>query len=525
VLETRGQFAYGDLQAPPTDPFGPAVSIQGVAGFGRLAGNPTGRVSRMYQVVANLSRQAGAHALRTGVDAIHNDLTITFPRASKGSYTFSSLANFLAGVYANQGFTQTFGDTSVHQSNPNVGLYVQDEWKIRPDVTLNLGLRYDLQWMETIGTDTNNVSTRAGLAWSPFGSDRTIVRASGGLFFDRVPLRAVANALLSAENTTDLDRLRQVNVSLAPAQSGAPVFPAILSDVVPTVTLVNFTTMEPDIENAQSRQLGVEMEQRIGARATIRIGFDHLTGRQLIAQINRNAPMCAVAGANNGCRPNPAFANNGQYSAAGRSSYNGLHVSWVQRPAAWGSYRVSYTLSTSMNNVGEAFFNGPIDPLNIESDWGPSDDDQRHRLVVAATFDTPAFAGRTGWSRVVRNFHLTPVLQYHSALPFNVTSGVTTVQGTAGRPIVDGAFISRNAGRRTAFSSVGLRVSRTFTVTDAFRFEALVEAFNLFNRANETSRNTTFGTGAYPSEPLPAFGIVTAVGEPRTVQLGLRARF
>ena len=86
VLETRGQFAYADLQAPPTDPFGPAVNIQGVAGFGRLTGNPTGRVNRMFQVVANLSHQRGAHAFRTGVDVIHNDLAITFPRANKGSY-------------------------------------------------------------------------------------------------------------------------------------------------------------------------------------------------------------------------------------------------------------------------------------------------------------------------------------------------------------------------------------------------------------------------------------------------------
>jgi len=379
--------------------------------------------------------------------------------------------------------------------------------------------------MDTITTDTNNVSPRAGVAWSPLGSDRTIVRASGGLFFDRVPLRAVANALLSAENTVDLDRLRQVNVGLSPTQTGAPVFPQILPAIVPTVTLVNFTTMEPDIQNAQSRQFGVEMEQRIGARATISIGFDHLTGRQLIAQINRNAPTCPVAGTNNGCRPDPAFANNSQYSAVGRSSYNGLRVSWVQRPAAWGGYRVSYTLSKSMNNVGEAFFNGPIDPLDIESDWGPSDDDQRHRLMFAATFNTPPSAGATGWSRLVRDFHLTPTVQYYSALPFNVTSGVTTVQGTAGRPIVDGAYIPRNAGRRTAFSSTGLHVSRTFTVRDGLRIDAIVEAFNLFNRANETARNTTFGTGAYPTEPLPAYGEITAVGEPRSVQLGVRMRF
>ena len=62
----------------------------------------------------------------------------------------------------------------------------------------------------------------------------------------------------------------------------------------------------------------------------------------------------------------------------------------MQRPVEWGNYRVSYTLSKSMNNVGEAFFNGPINPLDIESDWGPSDDDQRHRLMMAATFNTPS---------------------------------------------------------------------------------------------------------------------------------------
>jgi hypothetical protein len=525
MMETRGQIAYGDLQAPPTDPFGPAVSIQGVAGFGRLAGNPTGRENRMLQAVVNLSHQSGAHAVRMGADVIHHDSRITFPRANRGSYTFSSLPNFLAGIYSNQGFTQTFGDASVDQSNPNLGVYAQDEWKIRSDLTLNLGLRYDLQWIETISTDRNNVSPRIGMAWSPFGLENTIVRASGGVFFDRVPLRAVANALLSAGNTTDVDELRQVNVSVSPTQTGAPVFPQILAAVVPTVTLVNFTTMDRDIQNAQSRQFGVEVEQRIGSAATLSVGFDHLTGRELIAQINRNAPTCAVAAGNNGCRPNAAFANNNQYSSVGRSSYNGLRVSWVQRPATWGQYRVSYTLSKSMNNVGEAFFNGPIDPLDIESDWAPSDDDQRHRLVVAASLATPSSAGARGWSRLTNDFQVTPVLQLYSALPFNVTSGVTTVQGTAGRPLVDGAFIPRNAGRRTAFASVGLRVSRTFMAGSAFRMEALVEAFNLFNRANETARNTTFGAGAYPAEPLAAFGQITAVGEPRTLQLGVRARF
>ena len=129
VNETRAQFAYGDLEAPPTDPIGPAVSIAGVASFGTLSGSPTRRVNKMFEVVDNLSHQAGAHALRAGVDFLFNDDTITYPRSIRGAYTFSSLANFLSGTYNNAGFTQTFGATVVAQTNPNLGIYAQDEWK------------------------------------------------------------------------------------------------------------------------------------------------------------------------------------------------------------------------------------------------------------------------------------------------------------------------------------------------------------------------------------------------------------
>src|SRR3954451_23082795 len=174
--------------ALPTDSVGPAVSIAGVASFGTLSGSPTRRVNTLYELVDNLSHQAGAHALRAGVDLLYNDDTITYPRSIRGAYTFSSLANFLSGAYNSNGFVQTFGTTVVGQTNPNVGIYAQDEWKITPGLTLNAGLRYDLQYLQTIRTDRNNLAPRAGLVWSPFASRRTVVRAAGGVFYDRVPL-------------------------------------------------------------------------------------------------------------------------------------------------------------------------------------------------------------------------------------------------------------------------------------------------------------------------------------------------
>ena len=525
VLETRAQFAHSDLKAPATDPIGPAVSIAGVASFGTSSGSPTRRLNNLYQVVNNLSHQAGAHAFRVGVDFLYNDDQITYPRSFRGSYAFSSLASFLAGTYNNAGFTQTFGASEVAQTNPNLGMYAQDEWKVSPRITLNLGLRYDLQFLQTINTDTNNVSPRVGFAWTPLDSRRTILRGNAGLFYDRVPLRPLANALLSAGNTTDLASLRQIGVSLSPTQAGAPVFPTILPDVVPSVMLVNFTTMDHNLHDAYSRQASVELEQQFGDRATVSVGYQYLRGLNLLMSVNQNVPTCPASGTNNGCRPNPNHANNNQYSSVGESDYHGWHLSFMQRPARWGHYRVSYTLSRSRNNLGEFFFSSPIDPLDLSKDWGRSDDDQRHRLVINGTVQTSMDPATTAWEYLVNGFQASGMLQAYSALPFNITSGVTTVHGTPGRPFVNGDFIPRNSGTGSDFFNVSVRVSRAFRLTGSVQLEALVEGFNLTNHVNVLTRNTNFGSGAYPTNPLPTFNQITAVGEPRSIQFGARLRF
>ncbi len=255
-------------------------------------------------------------------------------------------------------------------------------------LTVNLGLRYDLQFLDSVDTDRNNLSPRAGFAWTPSESRNLVVRGSAGLFFDRVPLRAVANALLSANNTTDLGNLQQLNLGLSPAQAGAPQFPAILTAPVPQVTLVNLTTMQHDLQGAYSRQASLEVERQVGRLGAVSVGYSYLRGQGLLMAINQNVPSCVAQGTNNGCRPNSEYANNSQYSSAGESTYHGLLVSLTQRPSQWGYYRVSYTLSKSQNNVGEFFFSGPIDPYDLSKDWGRSDNDRRHLFVVSGGVNT-----------------------------------------------------------------------------------------------------------------------------------------
>ena len=514
VNETRAQYTRSSLNAAATDPFGPAVSISGVASFGTLSGSPRARFNNLYEITDSVSFRAAAHAFKGGIDFLYNDDTILFPRSVRGAYTFSSLATFLTGVYNNSGFTQTLGNSIVPQTNPNIGIYAQDEWKVSPRITLNLGVRYDLQYLQSISTDTNNFSPRAGIAWTPFASRRTVLRASYGLFYDRVPLRALANALLSSGNTTTLTGTTQVNVSLSPTQSGAPVFPNIVpaGSALPAGVLVNFTTMQPNMQNAYSEQGSFEIEQQIGSRGTITAGFEHLRGLHLIVSANQNAPTCVAAGTNNGCRPNLSYGNNSQYRSLADSNYNAMHLSFQQRPVKWGNYRVSYTWSRAMDNVGEFFFSSPINLANIWQDYGRSDDDQKHRLVLDGTAHA-------------YGFELGGMLQYYSALPLNITSGVTTVAGTAGRPIVNGDFIGRNVGAGNDFFTVNTRLSRTVTLGEKLKMQALIEAFNLLNRRNNLTKNGAFGSGAYPSAPAATFNQVTAVQDPRSLQLALRFMF
>ena len=513
VNETRAQYTRSRLGAPVNDLIGPAMTISGVANFGTATSSPTSRDLDVYEAADTLTVQRGAHLLKAGADLLYNRVTIAFPGALQGSYTFSSIANLQRGSYVQ--FQQAFGRPSFFQSNPNLGLFAQDEWRPRSDVTVNAGLRYDLQWLpDPIQLDANNVSPRIGIAWTP-GDEQTVVRASGGVYFDRIPLRATSNAL-------QRDGINYKVAVLSFGQAGAPLFPDVLPSF-PSNLVTALTSIDPRIQDGYSQQFGLQIERGFGRVASATAGYSYLRGHDIVMSRNINVPtltaaQAAALGVPNLGRPNPNFGNISQYQSVGDSWFNGLTLSLGTRPAAWGGARVSYTLSRALDDAGNAFFQTPQDNFNILDDKGPSDNDQRHRLVVSGTVGGEP--KESAVSRALAGVQIGYVFSFATGVPFNPVTGNDRNNDTTvnDRPI----GVGRNSARQPATSSLDLRVSRSFALGGRRRLEAMIEAFNLLNHVNILNVNNTFGPGATPNA---TYGQPTVAGDPRQLQLGVRWSF
>jgi len=510
VNEARFQFTNSRLDAPVNDEVGPAVGISGVANFGTATVSPLARDINLYEWVDNISTQRGNHSLKGGVDVLYNRVNILFPGAVQGVYAFSSLGNFLNGNYVN--YQQAFGAPDQFQSNPNVGVFVQNEWRVRPDLTLNAGLRYDLQFLpDPITTDTDNIAPRMGIVYAP-GDRKTVVRASFGLFYDRIPLRATSNAL-------QRDGSKSLVVQLSPAQPGAPAFPNVLA-IQPTTlpTKPNITRIDPDIEASYSQQANLQIERELPGNAVISVGYLHLRALHVILSRNVNVPRVpASAGIPNLGRPDPNWGNISRFESSGNSYYGGMVVSFNKRAARWANLRVSYTLSKTIDDAGNFFFSSVQDNFNIRDDRGRSDNDQRHRLVVSGSLEAPQEAKANRW---LRGFQLGYIFTYGSRLPFNVLLGSDRNLDTNNNDRPPG--VGRNTGRGFDFASLDLRLSRRFRITERVDLQLLAEGFNVLNRANFGVPNNTFGSG---SQPLATFGQPTSAFDPRQFQFGMKVSF
>ena len=505
VNEIRGQFWRSRLAAPANDLIGPAINIAGMASLGASTTSPVARNLDVFQINETITVQRGTHLVKAGADFLHNDLFIDFPGATPGVYTFSSLANFRAGAYTQ--FQQAFGETSQAQGNPNLALFVQDEWRAHDSLTLSAGLRYDVQGIEDpVVTDWNNLSPRLGFAWAP-GQRRTVVRGAFGLFYDRIPLRAVSNAL-------QRDGTKYQVAVLTFGQPGAPSFPQVLPGF-PAGVLTAITTIDPAIASAENWQGSVQVERAIVGSVIVTAAYQALRGSKIIMSRNINVPTTSDRSVPNLGRPNTDFGNISQYGSLGRSRYDGLTLSGRARFGGWGHARVSYTLAKAMDDAGNAFFSSPQDNFDIRGDWGLSDNDQRHRVVVSGVVEPADVA-----DGLLRNLQLAWIFTYGSPQPFNIQTGGDRNNDTNvnDRP----AGVRRNTGVGFDFVTLDIRVGYRIRLPRGVTGEVSLDAFNVLNRTNLLFPNNTLGTG---SVPLAAFGRATAAADPRQLQLGMRVRF
>jgi hypothetical protein len=503
ISETRAQVTRSRLDAPPNDLAGPAVTISGIASFGTATNSPTARDIDLAELVQSATWLRGDHSLKGGVDLLRNRVAIDFPGAQQGVYSFSNLANFLAGRYSS--YQQAFGEPGTRQTNDNLGAFVQDEWRAGPRLTVNAGLRYDLQRLPApIRTDRDNVSPRLGAAWDLRGDGRSVLRATGGLYYAPIPLRAVANAL-------QRDGIRYRVAQVGPTTPGAPTFPNTFT-AFPAGVLTNVTTIDPDIASSSSEQMALQYERQIGSMTAASIGYEHLRGHHIIMSRNVNVPTTTNPAVPNLGRPDPRFANNSQYQSIGDSWYDGVTLALNRRLSAWGSFRLSYTWSQAFDTSGNFFFSQPQDANDVGAERGRSDNDQHHRLALSGTLTTGPAANDTLFHRAVKGWLFSYVFTATSALPFNIQlpndrNGDTNFND---RPLGEG----RNTGEGFDAQSLDVRLSRSFALGRGVTVETIFDVFNVLNRANYQVPNNILGS--------PTFGRPTAVNDPRQLQLGLR---
>ena len=376
-------------------------------------------------------------------------------------------------------------------------MYAQDEWRVGSRLTLNGGVRYDLQFLDGVNTDTNNVSPRAGFVWAPTASATFLIRGGAGsssIGFRYAPWRMHScqpGTRLTPHSSTNRRcrascRRRQVHrLSQYPAGPFAVHCARIVYND-------GQGPAECGLETGEHR-----IERTLGGSRTMSVGYQYFRGENLLMSINQNVPTCAAAGTNNGCRPVSTSMNNSQYRGAGDSNYHGLHVTYLQRPKNWSAVRVSYALSKAMNDLGEAFFSSPTDPTNVMKDWGRSDNDQRHRLVISGSVNSPMTPGRPRGSESAMGSRPARCCSYYSSLPSTSCQASTacryartSIGGWIGidaelrRP--PGGVHPEECGRGNYFFIMSLRVSRSFRLAGDDPNRGLDRAFNLTDRVNRS---------------------------------------
>jgi hypothetical protein len=461
-------------------------------------------------------------------------------------------------------------------NNVHLAGYAQDDWRATPRLSLNLGVRYEIDTdVNNISRvdqlnplvapfvngprrrDTNNVAPRLGFNWSTADA-RTSVRGGYGIYYDRITLE-----IESLERGLDGRALpievRAGNLFFVdPATGRVPPFaPSVSSPfsgfVLPGAGASGINIIDANLQNPMVQQVSMGVERQIGARQVVRLDVVHNHGTDFL--IGRT-----VGTVNNPVVGGPDRVVNLESSA--KTNYDALLIESERRLSGRLALRASYTLSKAMNYANDdqiPFGNGPLDPDDLARDYGPAANDQRHRVVVSGSVDLGHQFQLTGlWTAasgvpmdilMPNGQSRIPLLprnaggrRFTSAGELNdFIRGVNASGGIAGELL---PLVSDSARFTDSFNALDVRLSRSFKARRA-RIDAIGELFNLFNTTNILGTSTVNYSGFAnvlvrdsndPSSPgylrssrfgtpVTTAGGVFGSGGPRALQLAVRVSF
>jgi hypothetical protein len=527
--------------------------------------------SHQVQFGDTLSWSKGHHYLRLGGSVIRHTSGGTGSEpgtAVLGTFTFrnTTTAPFGSLTLADvQNYTQpiNFGISSYNLSQWLLTGFVQEDWKVNPDFTLNLGLRYDRQ---TLTDAQNNFAPRIGYGWHPNGSARTSIRGGYGMYYTQIRSNVVASYLVNgldglttytaiAGQTGFPTCLTCAPVNVDPRTLPASQLPA--RDITIRAGLrdfyvdqftkygLNFNLLPnyPDkLVNPRSQVISIGAEREIVKGFFLSSDFVHQRLSNIDRTVDLNAPSAfdrtapgqvrSVAAAN---ATRPILPVNGGVRQVnvlmnfGEADYNGLQTLMSYRGNRKMYASLSYTLSKTTNTT-EPDGNGIAPNQSIisrlgEDERGLSVVDQRHRAVINFTYRFPL------------NFTAGTLTQLASARPFNATTGVDNNGDGLNndRPVINGTVVAKSAFRGTATSDVAIFVENRIKLSEGKSLLLRLEGFNIFNHANMLGRGvTTYGDAATPASTFGQFvgGVGTStnaipafanIDPPRMFQL--QARF
>ena len=559
--ELRVQFSH-DYRPRIYQGSGPQVTVTNVGVYGPPSSGSWGNVGfasedNRYQFIDNFSIITGAHTTKIGVDyqrlAGYADYNQTF----NGAYTFSSVDTLLARTPTS--YQQFTGTGTVSPVINELGIYIQDEWRILPGVTLSPGLRYEAQFnpnylpatapqyrfplASSIPNDTKMFAPRIGLAWDLGNNGKTVVRAGGGLYFAPTYMSLFAQSILfnggnpdkafsiSLNNNAAIQSALQnagMSLNASTPLNNLPVFnPAQAFKNLSSFTNLAPSYFDSNFRNPRALQWQGGIEHQIARGVTVSENFTYVATNYVARERDTNlgVPVVDATGRNIYSTPRPYAPTFGRATvteAAGRSLYRGFTTTLNVRRAKY-VVDLYYTRSWnySYDDVERGFTGlNYADANNIRSEYGNSNIDEPQQFLGNINYSLPF------------GFQVASSMKFTSGRPINALTGVdSNLDGNVkDRPIINGVMIPRNAYRNNGFKETSLRIQKNFTLpNEKGKISLSAEAFNLFNFHDVwMAASQNYGTATF-LKTKDANGNYVATdavaNDARTIQLGLRFQF